>query len=91
MRKLFPNASLIAVPGGTTHSNSLNGNVCVDDQIADYLIDGTLPPRRPGNKTADTECAALPQPDPSAQARQKSAAPPAGDITRWDLQKISKP
>ena len=91
VRKLFPNASLIAVPGGTTHSNSLNGNVCVDDQIADYLIDGTLPARRPGNKTADTECAALPQPDPSAQARQKSAAPPADDITRWDLQKISKP
>ena len=91
VRKLFPNASLIAVPGGTTHSNSLNGNVCVDDQIADYLIDGTLPPRRHGNKTADTECAALPQPDPSAQARQKSAAPRVGDITRWDLQKISKP
>jgi pimeloyl-ACP methyl ester carboxylesterase len=88
VRRLFPAASLIAVPGGTTHANSLNGNACVDDHIADYLLDGTLPKRKNGNR-ADAECAPLPQPAPAALAKQKTAAPDNGSITRWDLQKIS--
>ena len=67
VRKLFPNASLIALPGGTSHANSLFGNACEDNQIADYLAHGTLPPRKPGNR-ADTTCAPLPVPDPTAQS-----------------------
>jgi hypothetical protein len=44
VRRRFPHASLIAEPGGTTHAASLFGNACVDDQIADYLLTGHLPP-----------------------------------------------
>jgi pimeloyl-ACP methyl ester carboxylesterase len=67
VRKRFPNASLIALPGGTSHANSLFGDACLDDQIAAYLADGTRPPRRPGNG-ADATCAPLPVPDPTASA-----------------------
>lgn len=65
VRKLFPHASLLAEPGGTTHADSLFGNACVDDTIADYLTTGALPARRtfaPWDKT----CAPLPVPDPTA-------------------------
>lgn len=34
VRKRFPNASLIAEPGGTTHADSLWGDACVDNRIA---------------------------------------------------------
>ena len=64
VRKLFPHASLLALPGGTSHANSLFGNSCEDDQIAAYLAHGTLPKRKPGNR-ADTTCAPLPVPDPT--------------------------
>jgi pimeloyl-ACP methyl ester carboxylesterase len=65
VRSLYPNASLIAEPGGTTHAGTLFGNACVDDQIAAYLATGKLPARKPGNR-ADTYCAPLPQPVPTA-------------------------
>ena len=64
-RKRFPNASLISLPGGTTHSGSLGGNACLDDQIADYLASGKLPERKPGDGP-DTQCEPLPQPEPEA-------------------------
>jgi pimeloyl-ACP methyl ester carboxylesterase len=67
VRKRFPNSSLIAEPGGTTHAGTLYGNTCVDGQIADYLLTGKLPTRKPGNR-ADTLCDPLPQPDPTATA-----------------------
>jgi hypothetical protein len=82
VRKLFPNASLIALPGGTSHANSFSGDACLDDQIALYMANGTLPPRKPGNH-ADTTCAPLPQPDPTAataQAQAKAAPATAGTI-----------
>jgi pimeloyl-ACP methyl ester carboxylesterase len=63
VRKLFPKASLLAEPGGTGHANSLRGNACVDDQIAAYLADGTLPHRKPGSGP-DARCAPLPAPVP---------------------------
>jgi pimeloyl-ACP methyl ester carboxylesterase len=72
VRKLFPGASLIALPGGTSHANSLNGDACLDDQIAAYMADGTLPPRKSGNR-ADTTCQPLPVPDPTAAAAQAQA------------------
>lgn len=79
VRSRYPGARLIAVPRGTTHSNSLNGNACVDDQIADYLLNGTLPRRKQGDR-ADTTCAALPQPDPSPTTLRGQAAPEAGTL-----------
>ncbi len=63
VRKRYPNARLIAEPGGTTHSGSLYGNSCVDDRIAAYLADGTLPARKRGG-SADVLCAPLPKPVP---------------------------
>ena len=43
VRKLFPHAVLFAEPGGTSHADSLFGNLCVDGTIADYLTTGALP------------------------------------------------
>lgn len=63
VRKLFPRSSLIATVGGTIHANSLFGNACVDDQVAAYLDDGTLPRRKHG-KGPDATCAPLPHPEP---------------------------
>jgi pimeloyl-ACP methyl ester carboxylesterase len=72
-RRRFPHASLIAEPGGTTHADSLSGNACVDDRIADYLATGTLPARRSGNR-ADAECAPLPDPVPAGAPAGRAAA-----------------
>jgi pimeloyl-ACP methyl ester carboxylesterase len=78
VRKLFPNSSLIALPGGTSHANSLFGDACLDNQIAAYLATGKRPARVEGNR-ADTTCAPLPQPVPAgataaATAQAKSSA-----------------
>jgi pimeloyl-ACP methyl ester carboxylesterase len=67
VRSIYPGASLIAEPGGTTHADTLFGNACVDDQIAQYLATGAKAPRLPGYR-ADTYCAPLPQPVPTASA-----------------------
>jgi len=79
VRKRFPRSSLISLPGGTTHSGSLGGNACVDDQIADYLATGKLPERKNGNDS-DAQCTPLPKPVPEG-AKQlravKSAKQPA--------------
>jgi len=40
IRKLFPHSVLLAEPGGTTHADSLSGNLCVDNTIANYLARG---------------------------------------------------
>jgi pimeloyl-ACP methyl ester carboxylesterase len=82
VRRLFPNSSLIAEPGGTTHAGTLYGNACVDDQIADYLATGKLPARKPGNNRADTLCDPLPQPVPDgASALSANAAGAASPLT----------
>jgi len=68
VRKRFPSSSLVATPGGTTHANSLFGGVsCVDDAVAAYLADGTLPTRVAG-AGPDLECTAAPEPEPTAPA-----------------------
>jgi pimeloyl-ACP methyl ester carboxylesterase len=77
VRRRFPNASLIAEPGGTTHAGTLFGNACVDNQIADYLISGKLPARKPGNR-ADAICAPLPQPDPTAASAARASVSAGG-------------
>ena len=84
MRRRYPRASLIATPGGTTHANSLGGNACVDDQVAAYLADGTLPPRQPG-RGPDAICAPLPQPEPEVQAASATAGSAAALRLRLKL------
>ena len=64
VRKLFPNSVLIEGVGGTTHAGSLSGVACTDDAIADYLANGTLPARVPGNRS-DVKCDAGPAPAPT--------------------------
>ena len=64
----LPASSLIATVGGVNHANSLFGGVaCVDDAVAAYLTDGTLPPRVAGN-TADAECQPAEDPVPNEAA-----------------------
>ena len=63
-RSLFPKSRLIAEPGGTSHAVTMSArNNCVDDKIAAYLRDGTLPARKSGNR-ADATCKPLPEPTP---------------------------
>ncbi|KDN24096.1 alpha/beta hydrolase [Amycolatopsis rifamycinica] len=71
VRSRFPGASLIAEPGGTSHAITPRGNACVDTKIAAYLATGALPARKPG-RTADVECAPLPQPTPPAPTAAKA-------------------
>ena len=72
VRRRFRGARLIAVKGGTTHSNSLAGNACVDDKIAAYLATGKLPARKSGQR-ADVTCQPLPQPVPTPAATSRKA------------------
>lgn len=65
VRALYPSASLIAEPGGMTHADSLFGDACVDNQVANYLATGALPPRKPG-QGPDAVCAPLPDPVPTS-------------------------
>ncbi len=81
VRSRFPNSALIEIVGGTTHSGTLNGNSCVDDQIADYLATGKLPARK-GGRQADTKCDALPQPTPGQTARMLGDDPSRADLRR---------
>ncbi|MGO9899519.1 MAG: alpha/beta fold hydrolase [Solirubrobacteraceae bacterium] len=78
VRQLFPHSVLLAEPGGTSHADSLSGDLCVDGTIANYLETGALPARNP-QALWDKTCAPLPQPIPpsssdSAQGAQASAA-----------------
>jgi hypothetical protein len=58
---------LLAEPGGTTHADSLFGDLCVDNTIANYLASGQLPARNPNAKW-DKTCKPLPRPNPSASS-----------------------
>jgi pimeloyl-ACP methyl ester carboxylesterase len=63
IRSIFPNSRLLAEPGGTTHADSMFGDLCVDNTIANYLATGYLPPRKTGAKW-DITCKPLPVPVP---------------------------
>jgi pimeloyl-ACP methyl ester carboxylesterase len=63
VRRLFPKSRLIALPGGTSHANSLSGDPCLDSKVMAYLRTGRLPARRSGNR-ADATCRPLPRPRP---------------------------
>ncbi|MGQ0631313.1 MAG: alpha/beta hydrolase [Sporichthyaceae bacterium] len=64
VRKEFPTAVLLAEVGATTHSSVFDGNACIDDTIAAYLLDGSLPTRVSG-EASDKECDRIPFPEPS--------------------------
>jgi pimeloyl-ACP methyl ester carboxylesterase len=73
VRKLFPNSALLAEPGGTSHADSLFGNLCVDGTIAAYLATGALPPRN-SHAPWDKTCAPLPVPVPQGATVSAAAA-----------------
>ena len=92
VRRRFPDASLIATVGGVNHANSLFGGVaCVDDAVAAYLADGTLPPRVAGDG-ADLECQPAPDPEPTAAvaaaSAQVSAQTAGGTVTVDQLRRL---
>jgi pimeloyl-ACP methyl ester carboxylesterase len=74
VRQLFPNSVLLAEPGGTSHADSLFGNLCVDGTVASYLETGKLPPRKPQAEW-DITCQPLPIPDPTAQTATPASMP----------------
>jgi pimeloyl-ACP methyl ester carboxylesterase len=61
VRSRFPQARLLAEPGGVSHAETLSGDACVDGTIARYLDDGGLPQRKAG-RTADATCPPIPPP-----------------------------
>jgi pimeloyl-ACP methyl ester carboxylesterase len=82
VRRRYPNARLLAEPGGTTHAGSLNGNECVDNIIGAYLATGALPTRAPGDGP-DAVCAPLPEPEPEAPAAPALAASGKAAVARF--------
>jgi pimeloyl-ACP methyl ester carboxylesterase len=74
VRKIFPHSVLLAEPGGTTHADSLFGDLCVDGTIARYLASGVLPSRKPNAKW-DKTCKPLPRPVPSGATTLRRATP----------------
>ncbi len=75
VRKLFPHAVLLAEPGGTSHADSLSGDLCVDSTIAAYLTSGKLPKRNP-HAPWDKTCKPLPVPIPAPAAAAATASAP---------------
>ena len=75
VRRRFPNASLIAVPGGTTHAGTLRGDTCTDDLIAGYLLRGERPVRKAGDEP-DAACQPPAQPDPTTDGPNTTSTRP---------------
>ncbi|MFB7650649.1 MULTISPECIES: alpha/beta hydrolase [unclassified Streptomyces] len=64
--RLLHGSRLVVEEGGGNHGITLSGNSCLDEHLAAYLTDGTVP-RGAGEADAgepDAVCAALPQPEP---------------------------
>ena len=72
-RRLFPHSVLLAEPGGTSHADSLSGDLCVDSTIAHYLQSGSLPTRKP-NAEWDKTCKPIPVPVPPSSSSGANAA-----------------
>jgi hypothetical protein len=64
---------LLAEPGGTSHADSLFGDLCVDSTIAHYLISGSLPTRKP-YEPWDKTCKPIPVPVPPSSSSAANAA-----------------
>ena len=70
---LFPHSVLLAEPGGTSHADSLFGDLCVDSTIAHYLQSGSLPTRKP-YAAWDKTCKPIPVPVPPSSSSAANAA-----------------
>ena len=73
VRKLVPHSVLLAEPGGTSHADSLFGDLCVDRTIANYLMSGKLPTRKPAARW-DKTCKPLPRPVPTASSAREASS-----------------
>ncbi|MER7054377.1 alpha/beta hydrolase [Streptomyces sp. NPDC000351] len=63
--RLLRGSSLVVEEGGGNHGITLSGNTCLDEHLAAYLADGTVPRRDgDGDGEADAVCPALPGPKP---------------------------
>ncbi|MFD8151338.1 alpha/beta hydrolase [Streptomyces sp. NPDC059720] len=69
-RRLLARSSLVVERGGGNHGITLSGNACLDEHLAAYLADGTVPR---GHGEADAVCDALPDPEPGAAGTSASA------------------
>ena len=63
VHRLLARSRLVVEEGGGNHGITLSGNACLDEHLAAYLSDGTVPR---GHGEADAVCEALPDPEPSA-------------------------
>ncbi|KOG43032.1 alpha/beta hydrolase [Streptomyces resistomycificus] len=71
VHRLLAHSSLVVEQGGGNHGVSLSGNACLDEYLAAYLTDGTVPR---GGGEADAVCPALPDPKPlSSKAASTSS------------------
>lgn len=72
----LPNASMIVIENEYSHGLFPYGESCVDSQVADYFLNGTMPPRT-------SSCAGKPLPAdaPAPGARQRHAAPVTSPYT----------
>ncbi|MEU2336079.1 alpha/beta hydrolase [Streptomyces sp. NPDC013172] len=61
VHRLLAGSSLVVEQGGGNHGITLSGNACLDDHLAAYLADGTVPR---GSGTADAVCRKTPDPAP---------------------------
>jgi pimeloyl-ACP methyl ester carboxylesterase len=88
-RRLFPNSVLLAEPGGTSHADSLSGDLCVDGTIARYLTTGALPTRKPAAQW-DKTCPPIPVPvPPSTPAAATAAHAAAAHVLAREGQAVS--
>ncbi|MFV0126964.1 alpha/beta hydrolase [Streptomyces sp. HMX112] len=73
-------SSLVVERGGGNHAITLAGNACLDRHLARYLETGEVPRGGRNGGAADAECAAAPEPRPSAgrAAGQKPAGVTGG-------------
>ncbi|CAM5333628.1 Alpha/beta hydrolase OS=Streptomyces tendae OX=1932 GN=GUR47_01200 PE=3 SV=1 [Streptomyces tendae] len=60
--RLLGGSALVVEEGGGNHGITLSGNDCLDEHLAAYLADGTVP--HGGGGEADAVCPALPDPKP---------------------------
>jgi pimeloyl-ACP methyl ester carboxylesterase len=70
VHRMLHGSSLVVEQGGQNHGISLSGNACLDQHLAAYLTDGTVP--RSGGEV-DAVCDALPDPKPLTPASSSSS------------------
>ncbi|MER5429373.1 alpha/beta hydrolase [Streptomyces sp. NPDC002588] len=68
---LLHGSSFVVEQGGGNHGVTLSGNTCLDQHLAKYLADGTVPR---GTGSVDAVCAARPDPRPlGSEAASRTA------------------